>query len=93
MKSVAIPAPVAVAAAVVGAVPTAGAQTVLTMSSWVGPTHLLTRDVLQAWATSVEKATNDRVKFQMLQKAPSAAPGPFDAVRDGLVDVSYVTTS
>ena len=93
MKSMRILTPVLVAAAFFGAVPTAGAQTVLTMSSWVGPTHLLTRDVLQAWATSVEKATNGRVKFQMLPKAPSAAPGTFDAVRDGLVDVSYVTAS
>ncbi len=71
----------------------ASAQTTLTMSSWVGPNHLLTRDVLQAWATSVEKATNGRVKFQMLAKHPSAAPGTFDSVRDGLVDVSYVTAS
>ena len=71
----------------------AQAQTTLTMSSWVGPNHLLTRDVLQAWATSVEKATNGRVKLQMLAKHPSAAPGTFDAVRDGLVDVSYVTAS
>ena len=34
----------------------ASAQTTLTMSSWVGPNHLLTKDVLQAWATSVENA-------------------------------------
>ena len=71
----------------------ASAQTTLTMSSWVGPTHLLTRDVLQVWAANVEKAANGRVKFQMLAKHPSAAPGTFDAVRDGLVDVSYVTAS
>ena len=71
----------------------AQAQTVLTMSSWVGPTHLLTRDVLGGWAAAVEKATQGRVKFQMLPKHPSAAPGTFDAVRDGLVDVSYVTAS
>ncbi len=82
-----------VALALAAAAPLASAQTVLTMSSWVGPTHLLTRDVLQAWATSAEKATNGRVKFQMLPKAPAAAPGTFDAVRDGLVDVSYVTAS
>ncbi len=71
----------------------AAAQTTLTMSSWVGPTHLLTRDVLGGWAAAVEKATQGRVKFQMLPKHPSAAPGTFDAVRDGLVDVSYVTAS
>src|SRR2546429_6298366 len=34
-----------------------------------------------------------RVKFQMLPKHPSAPPGTFDAVRDGLVDLSYVTAS
>ena len=71
----------------------AAAQTTLTMSSWVGPNHLLTRDVLGGWAAAVEKATQGRVKMQMLPKHPSAAPGTFDAVRDGLVDVSYVTAS
>ncbi len=69
------------------------AQTTLTMSSWVGPSHPLTRDVLGGWAAAVEKATNGRVKLQMLPKAPMAAPGTFDGVRDGLVDVSYVTAS
>jgi len=69
------------------------AQTTLTMSSWVGPSHPLTRDVLGGWAAAVEKATNGRVKMQMLPKAPMAAPGTFDGVRDGLVDVSYVTAS
>ena len=69
------------------------AQTTLTMSSWVSPQHHLTSVVLQGWATEVEKATNGRVKFQMLPKHPSAPPGTFDAVRDGLVDLSYVTAS
>ncbi len=72
---------------------TALAQTTLTMSSWVPPTHSLTRDVLGGWAKEVERVTNGRVKFQMLPKHPVAAPGTFDAVRDGLVDVSYVTAS
>ncbi|WP_297728658.1 TRAP transporter substrate-binding protein [Limnohabitans sp. Rim8] len=71
----------------------ASAQTVLTMSSWVGPTHPLTRDVLGGWAAAVEKATNGRVKMQMLAKHPVAAQGTFDGVRDGVMDVSYVTAS
>lgn len=71
----------------------ASAQTVLTMSSWVGPNHPLTRDVLGGWAAAVEKATNGRVKMQMLAKHPVAAPGTFDGVRDGVMDVSYVTAS
>ena len=71
----------------------AAAQTTLTMSSWVSPQHHLTAVVLQGWANEVEKATAGRVKLTMLPKHPSAPPGTFDAVRDGLVDVSYVTAS
>src|SRR4051795_5452222 len=68
------------------------AQTTLTYSSWVPPTHHLT--IWQAnWAAQVEKATDGRVKFQGLPKAPAAPPGTFDAVRDDLVDLSYVTAS
>ena len=71
------------------------AQTVttLTMSSWVPPTHALTAVMLPNWAAEVEKATKGRVKLQMLPKAPAAPAGTFDAVKDGLVDVSYVTAS
>ncbi len=92
MKTFRILSVAAVFAVALGA-PGASAQTVLTMSSWVPPTHSLTRDVLLAWSQQVEKATNGRVKFEMLPKHPSAAPGTFDAVRDGLVDVSFVTAS
>ena len=80
-------------AAVLATAQPAPAQTTLTMSSWVGPTHHLTSVVLQGWANEVEKATGGRVKLQMLPKHPSAPPGTFDAVKDGLVDVSYVTAS
>jgi TRAP-type C4-dicarboxylate transport system substrate-binding protein len=73
--------------------PAAAQTTTLTMSSWVSPSHLLTKDVLAVWGQQVEKATNGRVKVQMLPKHPSAPPGTFDAVRDDLVDVSYVTAS
>ena len=75
------------------AVPPALAQTTtLTYSSWVPPTHHLTI-WQQNWAAEVEKATGGRVKFSSLPKAPAAPPGTFDAVRDGLVDMSYVTAS
>src|SRR5437773_2479271 len=73
--------------------PALAQTTTLTMSSWVSPQHHLTGVVLQGWANEVEKATSGRVKLQMLPKHPSAPPGTFDAVRDGLVDVSYVTAS
>jgi TRAP-type C4-dicarboxylate transport system substrate-binding protein len=83
----------AVLACAVAASPAAAQTTTLTMSSWVSPQHHLTAVVLQGWANEVEKVTNGRVKFQMLPKHPSAPPGTFDAVRDGLVDLSYVTAS
>jgi TRAP-type transport system periplasmic protein len=70
----------------------AAAQTTLTYSSWVPPSHHLS--VWQVnWANTVEKATSGRVKFQLLPKHPSSPPGTFDAVRDGLMDLSYVTAS
>jgi TRAP-type C4-dicarboxylate transport system substrate-binding protein len=62
----------------------AHAQTTLTYSSWVSPQHHLS--VWQVnWTAEVEKATGGRVKFQQLPKHPSAPPGTFDAVRDGLM--------
>ena len=70
----------------------AHADVTLTYSSWVPPTHHLTI-WQQNWTKEVEKATDGRVKFQGLPKAPAAPPGTFDAVRDGLVDLSYVTAS
>ena len=86
-------AALALGAAVAGALALpATAQTTLTYSSWVPPTHHLT--IWQAnWTKEVEKATDGRVKFNSLPKHPAAAPGTFDAVRDGLVDLSYVTAS
>ena len=72
--------------------PLAQADTTLTYSTWVPPSHHLS--IWQTnWTKEVEKATNGRVKFNQLPKAPAAPPGTFDAVRDGLVDLSYVTAS
>lgn len=66
----------------------AAAQTTLTLSSWVPPQHLLTQAMLE-WAGEVEKASNGRIKYTLLPKAVAAPPGTFDAVRDGLADVSF----
>src|SRR5881275_247573 len=80
-------------AVVLATTPALAQTTTLTMSSWVSPTHHVTAVVLQGWANEAEKVTNGRVKFTMLPKHPSAPPGTFDAVRDGLVDLSFVTAS
>ncbi|MDP1653629.1 MAG: TRAP transporter substrate-binding protein [Rhodocyclaceae bacterium] len=66
----------------------AQAQTTLTMSSWLPPSHIITKDMMLGWAKQVEEATQGRVKFNLLPKAVASPPGTFDAVRDGLADVS-----
>ena len=82
--------------ALAGALALAGAaqsQATLTISSWAPPNHHMTRITTMGWAADVERVTQGRVKFQMLAKHPSAPPGTFDAVRDGLVDVTFTPPS
>jgi len=71
-----------------GAVPAQG-QTVFTMSSWVPQSHLMHKVVLEGFAAEVERVTEGRVKFRLLPKAPASPPGSFDAVRDGLTDLTF----
>jgi TRAP-type transport system periplasmic protein len=66
----------------------AHAQTMLTVSSWVPPTHTMTLSQKQ-WCDDVEKESSGRIKCNILPKAVVAPPGTFDAVRDGLADVSF----
>jgi len=87
MVSKRIIASAVVATGLLAAVP-ATAQTTLTLSSWVPPKHLLTLAMLD-WANQVEKASNGRIKHTLVPKAVAAPPGTFDAVRDGLADVSF----
>jgi len=66
----------------------AHAQTVLTVSSWVGPTHTLSL-AQKEWCDVLEQKTTGKVKCNILPRAPTAAPGTYDAVKNGLVDVSF----
>ena len=71
------------------ALPVAGhAQTVLTLSSWVPPAHTLTTTQIE-WCGLLEKKLPGKVKCNALPRAVAAPPGTFDAVRNGLVDVSF----
>jgi TRAP-type C4-dicarboxylate transport system substrate-binding protein len=66
----------------------AQAQTVLTVSSWVPPTHGLS--VAQKdWCDALAVKTSNRVRCNILPRAVTPAPGTFDAVKNGLVDVSF----
>jgi len=79
--------PLAAAAAILASGPTA-AQTVFTVSSWVPPAHTLST-AQKEWCDLLEKNSTGRMKCNILPKAVSAPPGTFDAVRDGLADISF----
>lgn len=63
-------------------------QTVLNVSSWVPPTHSLSL-AQKEWCALLEQETKKGVKCNILAKAVAAPAGTFDAVRDGLADVSF----
>ena len=66
----------------------AQAQVVLTASSWVPPTHALS-EVQKDWCAQLEKKTAGKAKCNFLPRAVAAPPATFDAIRNGLADVSF----
>jgi TRAP-type C4-dicarboxylate transport system substrate-binding protein len=66
----------------------ASAQVVLTASSWVPPSHTLT-ETQREWCTQLEQRTAGKAKCNILPRAVSAPPATFDAVRNGLADLSF----
>ena len=87
-----------VGAAVFGAGLLAGsglaqAQVELSMSAWVPPSHMLVRDGMMPWMQEVEKVTQGRVKIKLLPKPVTNPVNHFDAVRDGLADVAFISHS
>src|SRR3954471_5650680 len=77
----------AVAAALCGT-GTASAQTVLTLSSWVPPTHALSV-AQKEWCDLVEENGAGKIRGNVLPRAVPHPPGTFDAVKNGLADVSF----
>jgi TRAP-type C4-dicarboxylate transport system substrate-binding protein len=76
------------AAALALAAPLAGAQTVLTVSSWLPPTHGMSM-AQKEWCDLLEKNTGAKMKCNILPRGVANPPGTFDAVKNGLADVSY----
>ncbi|MDO8771771.1 MAG: ABC transporter substrate-binding protein, partial [Burkholderiaceae bacterium] len=66
----------------------ASAQTVLTVSSWLPPTHTASM-AQKEWCDLLEKNTTGKMKCNILPRGVSPAPGTYDAVKNGLADVSY----
>ena len=79
--------PIAAALLVMGS-GLATAQTVLTVSTWVPPTHTLSM-AQKEWCDLLEKNTTGKMKCNILPRSVTAAPGTYDAVKNGLADVSF----
>lgn len=67
------------------------AQVTLNASSWAPPTHALTANMLVPLCNDIEKVTSGRVKCNVLPKAVVAPLQTYDAIRDGLADISFAT--
>ena len=66
----------------------AQAQVVLTVSSWLAPTHALS-ETQKDWCNKLEAKTAGKAKCNLLPRGVAGAPATFDAVRNGLADLSY----
>jgi TRAP-type C4-dicarboxylate transport system substrate-binding protein len=69
----------------------ASAQVTINASSWLPATHSLTHAMLLPLCEDMAKVTSGRVKCNLLPKHPVAPPQTFDAVRDGVMDLSFAT--
>lgn len=79
---------------IAGLVLTAGsgmatAETKLTLSSWLPPTHPIVTDMIQPWAAKVKEATEGRVSVKILAKGLGHPKIHYDIARDGLADITY----
>ena len=66
----------------------AQAQTVLTASSWIFPTHALYVSQ-KSWCDQLEKNTSGKMKCNILPRAVASPPGTYDAVKSGQADISF----
>lgn len=65
----------------------AHAETTLRVSNWLPPTHPIVTDIIEVWATDVERETEGRVKVEILP-ALGSPQAHFDLVRKGVADVA-----
>jgi TRAP-type C4-dicarboxylate transport system substrate-binding protein len=82
MKRLLLPAAFALACA------PALSQTVLTASSWLQPTHAMSL-AQKEWCDLLEKNTSGKMKCNVLPRAVANPPGTYDAVKNGLADISF----
>lgn len=65
------------------------AETKLTLSSWLPPTHPLVSQMIVPWMEQVKEATEGRVTINMLAQGLGHPKAHYDIARDGLADITY----
>ena len=68
--------------------PTTVSAQKMVASTWMPPTHEISVTMME-WAKEVERATDGRVSFQLLPKPGASPQGTYDAIRNGVIDLSY----
>ena len=66
----------------------ASAQVVLTVSTWLSPAHAMS-ETQKAWCAQLEQKTAGKARCNILPRGVAAPPATFDAVRNGLADISF----
>ena len=70
--------------------PSAHAQVTINTSSWIASSHPLVAGITVPLCNDISSVTQGRVKCNMLPKAVVSAPQTFDAIRDGVADLSFI---
>jgi hypothetical protein len=79
------------AAAAALAAGSVAAQTVLTVSTWLPPTHGMSM-AQKEWCDLLEKTSTGKMKCNILPRGVANPPGTYDAIKTGLADVSFTVT-
>jgi TRAP-type C4-dicarboxylate transport system substrate-binding protein len=77
------------AVAALGLATAASAETTLRVSNWLPPSHPIVKDILAPWGEQVAKATDGRVKVEIMAAPIGKPPAQFDLIRSGAADVGY----
>jgi TRAP-type transport system periplasmic protein len=78
----------AAALGLVGAANLVHAQTVLTVSTWVPPAHILSQTQAK-WCEALASESAGKMRCNILPRGVAPPAGTYDAVRNGLADVSF----
>ena len=65
------------------------AQTVLTLNSWLPPSHPQVTDLVLPFAAQIEEVTEGRVTVNVLPAPMGPPPATYDLVKNGVVDIGY----